>query len=332
MKKVKTKLTSDFQNAMRERALRIADTPAILKGKEFLKMETQQSTEATVQERNEAEIKQSNESMIPAVPAQTKLEQAGEFENLDREDFKIPRVKLLQNTSAEVSDGIGTAGDFLNQLSLASYGNSLVFTPITLWKSRVFFEESKVVCRSANGKESVDGYICELECPHNVSKWGPDRTPPRCALAYNYLILPENENMPAIIQLAKTSFSAGRSLNTMLVAERCPIWNYEYELRAIKKSNKFGTYFIMAAKKHIINGNPIKTTEDKRKTAIYFRNLWTKQKPDFEDEIVSEDKDSHADEPQIEVQTDDNVENDPSADDLKHYNVMIASNDDEIPL
>lgn len=240
----------------------------------------------TNNQNNKSEIKQSNNSTeIKAVPAQAMLATAG-LENLDKSDFEIPRIKLLQNTSNEVNDGVGEAGNWINTLSYETYGDALIFTPITLWKSRILFDGGDVVCRSADAMESVDGHLCaETECPFNAMSWGADRTPPDCTLQYNYLILPDKESMPSIVTLSKTSFSAGRALNTLLVAARAALWDFKYELRATKRSNKFGTYYIATAKKCIVGSEPVETTSEEREKSEYFYQMWTAKKDQLKDNL-----------------------------------------------
>lgn len=239
----------------------------------------------SLNDTNDLETKQNTEStQMPALPAQAMLSETAGLEELNREDFQIPRIKLLQSTSSEVQDGAGVAGEWLNTLSYEPYGNSLIFTPITLWKSRCMFDDGEAVCRSPNAQESINGKLC-YECPH--SKWRKDRTPPACALAYNYLILPEDDAMAAIVQLSKTSFSAGRALNTLLVAARKLPFFYKYELRAVKRSNSYGTFYVATSKKYIIDGEPVETANEERELAKHFYGLWVNQNQvnNFDDEV-----------------------------------------------
>lgn len=197
------------------------------------------------------------------------------IEGLEREDITLPRVKLLQSMSDEVSNGNAVAGEWLNTLSGQSYGKSFDFVPVSVWKSRTFFSDDRSespICRSADGRYSVDGYHCASECPHNAREW-QDGVPPKCTEAYNYLVIPTIEQFPAIVSLMKTSFKTGKALNTLLMAARCPAWFWKYEFYSVKQSNTRGTFYIAAVRKKIIDGKPVASDEEIRQLAEQFYRM-----------------------------------------------------------
>ncbi len=198
------------------------------------------------------------------------------LEGLDRADITLPRVKLLQAMSQEVTDDNAVAGEWLNTLSGQSYGTQFEFIPISVWKSRTLFAENRddsPLCRSADGFISVDGHRCMTECPHNRAWEWKDGIPPLCAQAYNYLLLPIDDPFPAIVSCMKSSFKAGKALNTLMMAARCPAWFWVYEFYAIKQSNAKGTYYVAAVRKKITDGKPTASDEETRQLAEQFYRM-----------------------------------------------------------
>lgn len=208
------------------------------------------------------------------------------LEGLEREDITLPRIKLTQAMSDEVSNGNASPGEWLNTLSGQSYGTQFEFVPISVWKSRTLFAENRddsPICRSADGFVSIDGHQCLIECPHKAWEW-INGTPPRCTLGYNYLVIPIVDTFPAITTLMKTSFKAGKALNTLLVAARCPAWHWVYEFYSVKESNSRGTYYVAAVRKKIDDGKPVMTDETMRETAETFYHMMKAGRIDTEEE------------------------------------------------
>lgn len=198
------------------------------------------------------------------------------LEGLDREDLTLPRIKLLQAGSDEMASSSASPGEWLNTLSGQSYGTQFEFVPISVRKSRTLFAENRddpPICRSADSFVSIDGHQCLIECPHNKAWEWINGTPPRCTMGYNYLVIPIVDTSPAITTLMKTSFKAGKALNTLLVAARCPAWHFLYEFYSIRESNQKGSYFVAAVRKKIENGKPVPTDEAMRKTAEAFYRM-----------------------------------------------------------
>ena len=209
------------------------------------------------------------------------------LEGLEREDITLPRIKLLQAMSDEVSNNNASPGEWLNMLSGQSYGTQFEFIPISVWKSRTYFAENRddsPICRSADAFTSIDGHQCLIECQHDKAWEWKDGAPPRCTLGYNYLVIPIVDTFPAIITLMKTSFKAGKALNTLLVAARCPAWHWVYEFYSVKESNSRGTYYVAAVRKKIDDGKPVMTDETMRETAETFYHMMKAGRIDTEEE------------------------------------------------
>lgn len=209
------------------------------------------------------------------------------LEGLNREDITLPRIKLAQAMSDEVANGNASPGAWLNALSGQSYGTQVEFVPISVWKSRTFFADNRddsPICRSADSFTSIDGHRCKTECPFdNAWEW-KDGAPPQCTLGYNYLVIPIVDPFPAITTLMKTSFKAGKALNTLLVAARCPAWHWVYEFYSVKESNSRGTYYVAAVRKKIDDGKPVMTDKTMRETAETFYHMMKAGRIDTEEE------------------------------------------------
>ena len=209
------------------------------------------------------------------------------FEGLEREDITLPRIKLMQALSDEVSNGNASPGEWLNTLSGQSYGTQFEFVPISVWKSRTLFAENRddsPLCRSTDGFLSVNGHRCMTECPHdNAWEW-KDGAPPQCTLGYNYLILPVDDPFPATVTLDKSSFKTGKALNTLMMAARCPAWFWIYEFYSVRESNQKGSYFVAAVRKKIEDGKPVPTDEAMREMAEGFYRMMKSGRIDTDEE------------------------------------------------
>lgn len=211
------------------------------------------------------------------------------LEGIERGDITLQQIKLLQAMTNEVASGAGSLGEWFNTLSGQSYGTQFEFIPISMWKSRTYFSKKRdetPICRSADSFTSVDGHHCMTKCPYDKAWEWKDRTPPLCAQAYNYLILPGADSFPAIVTLMKSSFRTGKSLNTLLMAARCPAWHWIYEFYAIKKTNDQGTFYVAGVKKKITEGKPVATAETTRETAEVFYRMYKTGRINIDEEIA----------------------------------------------
>jgi len=198
------------------------------------------------------------------------------LEGIEREDITLPRIKLLQAMSDEVSNSNASPGDWLNTLSGQSYGTQFEFIPISVWKSRTYFAEKRddsPICRSADSFMSVDGYCCMTECPHDRAWDWKGGVPPLCTLGYNYLVIPLIDPFPAIVTLMKSSFKTGKALNTLLMATCCPAWFWVYEFYSVRQSNSKGTFYVAAVKKKIVDDKPVASNDGMRQIAEHFYRM-----------------------------------------------------------
>lgn len=198
------------------------------------------------------------------------------LETLERDNITIPRIKLAQPVSEEVSNGNASPGEWLNTLSGQNYGTQFEFIPISVWKSRTYFAENRddsPICRSPDGFVSIDGHRCKTECPHDNAWDWKDGVKPLCAEAYNYLILPVNDQFPAIVTLMRSNHDTGKDLNTMMIIARCPAWFWIYDFYSVRKSSQKGTYYVAGVRKKVEDGKSVPTDEATRGTAETFYQM-----------------------------------------------------------
>jgi hypothetical protein len=85
----------------------------------------------------------------------------------------------------------------------------------------------------------------------------------------------------------KSSYKAGKALNTLMIAARCPAWHWIYEFYSIRESNQKGTYYVAAVRKNMEDGKPIATDDETRQLAEQFYHMMKKGniKADDDEEI-----------------------------------------------
>ncbi len=174
----------------------------------------------------------------------------------DREDFIIPRAKLLQPTSPEVNDnpGVFLPGTIINSLTkdkLFNEKNELVFVPIlknTNWARfnprqpsdpnfDPAYEKGAMIWRS---NDPLDERV------KTEAQFGPNGEPPKAIKFLNFLaFIPSQPIMPVVISFSKTSFKAGKELLSLTQFAEGDMFAWEYILTAVQVKGDSGTYYIL---------------------------------------------------------------------------------------
>ena len=173
--------------------------------------------------------------------ASTAVAKQGAPRGLDDEDpadLLLPRVELLQSMSPAVQNGLGKAGELVNQISKTPLPTD-VFIPIAMHRKFI-----KWIPRSEGG--GVEYQTNDPKDPRVITdtKWGPAGEKPTCTKYLNFLILLEGQTLPIVLSFAMTSFQAGRKLYTMAKMSGGDIWNKKYKLHSMSKTNAMGTFFV----------------------------------------------------------------------------------------
>jgi hypothetical protein len=186
--------------------------------------------------------------------------------HLDASDLILPRIKVVQQMSAEANDERAKAGEFFDTLRGRALGTELRFIPLLPFKQRVFLvrdqkrvaaaialeaaglptlsEGDGLKCRSLNMFQGIGepGILCN-ECP--LSKWTDGNTPPLCSETYNVAAMSELGEM-MILSFSKSSAKTGKRLFSMLRMSGIDAlpWARIYEAKTRKEKNDQGTFFV----------------------------------------------------------------------------------------
>ena len=159
------------------------------------------------------------------------------LENVNMEEVAMPRAKLLQSNSPEVSDRDYNfrAGDLVHTLMMEKVPST--FIPISIFTSNILFvprsEEKKpafkgllnlsdedmqgiVVCKASDGKHG-DRYGECVKCGKHKFN-GNEK--PLCTETINVLALPIDEDgigLPFVVQFSNTSFKHGKKFRDTAV-------------------------------------------------------------------------------------------------------------------
>jgi hypothetical protein len=191
-------------------------------------------------------------------------------ENFGQEDVNIPRLKLLQDLSPEVKDGIGEPGDLLHSITktiIAKKGERLKFIPVAgdkqfiLWRDRndgggIFARANRVVTPDGvrymwdKQNQTFEHKITQAKVPvkwttkrfieeDGLSEFGTSmpgnaESGPAATLHYNYVImLPELGYQMVAISLSRTAAKRARDLIAILKMGHAPQWARILELATV---------------------------------------------------------------------------------------------------
>lgn len=220
---------------------------------------------------------------------QEMLKPAPGTEEISREDITLPRLRLLQDTSAEVKAQEAKQGTLKHSLNGTIY-ESLEFIPISLHKSRIMFDndnrQGAPLCRSNDFKVGSDSTEC-AKCENAIWK---NNKPPICNTIFNYLMLQPQEVghifIPTILSLMKTSAQAALKLNTSVECTfpRQPFWFKVWRVAPRLKRFPKGDAYILDVQQ--VRDT---TIEEREWAELVYRNTLGKKIDLTADEIPTED-------------------------------------------
>ncbi|MFH1328120.1 MAG: hypothetical protein ABIH76_04670 [Candidatus Bathyarchaeota archaeon] len=196
------------------------------------------------------------------------------LENIECTDIILPRIKLMQALSPEVSNGKAKPGDMINSLTGHNYGQSLEFVPLLHFKSRMFWQDrdegNAVLCSSDDAKKPKDpnaplkiakslkitGFPKAIntcnECP--FGKFDGDeeddrKKRPKCTLYYNFPILIKGDEAPSALAMSRTKLKVGKKLISLAIytGESIAMFGKRYKISTVvekKDTYSFFNYFI----------------------------------------------------------------------------------------
>jgi hypothetical protein len=180
-----------------------------------------------------------------------KGEQIEGLEGLDRSDYKLPKIKLIQANSIEAQKSKCPAGWFLNTVTGETYEN-LKCHLLVLGKSRVkwkkpFKRGEEPDCRSFDAIIKFDSSKSCKSCPDaDWSKIPAGENKPACNMSYVWLGVTADEHQQ-IFRLIAPGMSVGPTkdfINT-IVPKKYPAFVYNVELSSEQQENEQGVFYVL---------------------------------------------------------------------------------------
>lgn len=185
----------------------------------------------------------------PIVPPKKGLE-----EGIDREEFMIPRAKLLQALSPEVADDKGDVrkykpGQIINSITKETL--PVEFVPIYKFTEWIRFNPRD------KGKPNFDPAFdpgaliyrtrnTEDQRLKTDAVFGPNGEAPATTRFMNFLAMFVGYPNPIIVSFANTSFKAGKQLlNAIQYAEGGEIYSRKYRLTSKEQKNEKGQFYVL---------------------------------------------------------------------------------------
>jgi hypothetical protein len=173
--------------------------------------------------------------------------------NIDTSDVFIPKLRLAQALTAEVTNGTAKSGQWV--VSGEDPMVKPVIVPLLMNRRRELRdpdENRQILCRSFDSLKGVGnpGGDCST-CP--MAKWtegkkGKGNSAPQCNFIYSYVIYIVDLDAVVILEFSRTSIAAGKMLNSVIMAKG--LGNFAVQLSSAASKNGRGQTFYSP----IING------------------------------------------------------------------------------
>ncbi len=212
------------------------------------------------------------------------------FDEVDKEDLRIPRLAILQGLSQIVVEGKARMGQIANSLTKEIFEESVEFIPLFMFKTRARFEKGKglVMLSRDNitvtmGLDEFAEYIGKPVEEVPGVNWEGDN-PPTFNLVYNFpvLLVGRLNEFPISISLMKTSAKAAKNLLSMARFSGEDMFARVYSMKTKIESNENGTYAVP-----VIEFVRRATDEEYAKVSQGF-NEWYRRKKDISVDLEEE--------------------------------------------
>ena len=165
--------------------------------------------------------------------------------DINRDDVKMPHVVLWQKMTdmVEFEDENVKAGDFVNPISRTNYGTSFdalivkYYTTARIWGTNAD-GDPEVKKYSPDGLHWSDGSVID---PSEYA-WTDDGS--HAYKSYHYLVLVQNEKLPAIVTFKGASAKYAKSLNANLLHCK-PSWRTYFKFTSAQQESKGNKYFVI---------------------------------------------------------------------------------------
>lgn len=199
------------------------------------------------------------------------------LESMNSSDIKLPKIKLLQSTSLEVTKSGGKlrAGQFYNTVTQEAT-DELECIFLNMSKSMVMWKQpfkrgEEPLCRSFDGITCEEGGTGEGKCQfckfssQNPKAWKElkdGETKPPCNMSYVWLGLEANTKMPFRIIMSGANVATTKDFLNKLAPMRIPPFCLKIKLTSEQQENSSGVFYVVKysdPKTAISNGNGINT-------------------------------------------------------------------------
>lgn len=199
----------------------------------------------------------------------TKLAGKG-FENLEREDLLIPRIKLLQPLSPEVSGDLEQeAGTIFLNLSNKNLGKEIMITPIMHYRSRILWtpkdDGGGIDCSAPDAKtpkETKYATNCAA-CPKkdwdNEAKKEKDKQP-KCTMYENFVVLTGDSTEPVVLSMERSKMKVAKRWYSSMALKGGDMADHVYKLAVVKEKNSNDEAFF----NYVVSDTGKKTAADKK--------------------------------------------------------------------
>lgn len=188
------------------------------------------------------------ENTLPALQSKRGLES-----KIGREDITIPRAKLLQALSPEVTEDNATlrSGQLINNITREELPTE--FVPIIYTASWTRFNPRDSKDPAFDPDFPAGALIWRSTDPEDErviadGKWGENGEKPLAGKAHDFLAYFPGVPMPVVISFRNSSFKAGKSLLSLVAFMPGDIWTRKYKLVVEKTENEKGKFFVLAVR------------------------------------------------------------------------------------
>lgn len=176
------------------------------------------------------------------------------FQEVERTDLLLPRIKLLQPLSPEVIERGMKAGHMINSLTKEDYGEEVTIIPILHFKNRIKWgpreEGGGIECSSDQGKLARPEYGVKncLECNDqlwdNEAKKEEDRKP-KCTLYYSFPCIVVESQFPVGLSMERTKVKTAKKLLSIArySGPNLDLFAKKYRLYSVKEKGPKGQFF-----------------------------------------------------------------------------------------
>lgn len=200
------------------------------------------------------------------------------FENIEKSDLLLPRIKLLQPMSPEITDLGQKPGTIFLPLGNKNYGTKIEVTPVLHFRSRIKFiprdDGGGIDCSSPDAKVPRDTAKYSASCAtcaeaqwNENAKNAKDKQP-RCSMSDNFLCLIGDSTEPVLITFDRSKLKTSKKWYSLGgLKSGSDMWDWVYELSAVPEKNDKGDNYFNYSIKDLNKPSP-----DKRKQVCL--SLW----------------------------------------------------------